>query len=138
MYELLSPVSERSASFWTGDLEFDPVNLGYRSEEFEGGVEFQTRRSFLGAVGSFLHQLIGGRVEFARDIAGNSNLGHEFRDAPRGTKGVIGPTLTPKERRAIIEYMKVMRPLDPLDPAEAVRRTAVLKSMEAEYEGSAR
>jgi hypothetical protein len=136
MYELLSPVSERSASFWTGDLEYDPVNIGYRSEKFEGGFEFETRRSFLGAIGFSFRELLAGHFTFKRDIDGNSNLGHEFRNAPKGTKGVIGPYLTPQERKAIIEYMKVMAPLK-LDSGEELnRRRALLKGMEHEYEGS--
>jgi hypothetical protein len=137
LFQLLSPVSERSSSFWTGDLEFDPVDVGYRSDRFEGGFEFVTKRSFLGAVANSVRELFAGRLQFEREVAGNSNLGHEFRDAPRGTKGVIGPYLTPKERLAIIEYMKVMDELKPLDDgAEFRRRTALLKEMEQQYEGS--
>jgi len=137
LYELLSPAAERSSTFWTGDLEFDPINVGYRTGRFEGGFEFTTRRSVLGAVGFSLRELFVGRLKFERDIAGNSNLGHEFRDAPKGTKGVIGPYLTPKERLAIIEYMKVMDPLKPLDGGEEFRRrTELLKQMEQEYEGA--
>lgn len=131
LYELLSPVKERSTVFWTGDLEYDPVRIGYRAAELEGGFEFVTRRSFIGEVGYSIRQLLAGRLEFSREVAGNSNFGHEFRDAPKGTKGVIGPYLTPQERMAIIEYMKVMAPLKPLDNGEELRaRRAVLKDME--------
>jgi hypothetical protein len=137
LYELLSPVAERSGTFWTGDLEFDPVKVGYRDSKFEGGFEFTTRRSFLDAVGYSLRELFAGHLTFQRDVAGNSNLGHEFRDAPKGTKGVIGPSLTPKERLAIIEYMKVMADLKPLDSGEEFRRrTTALQQMEQEYEGA--
>lgn len=136
MYELLSPVSERSATFWTGDLEFDPVHLAYRSEKFEGGFKFETRRSFFGALLAWARGIPGGHFGFSRDIPGNSNLGHEFRNAPKGTKGVIGPYLTPKERLAIIEYLKVMPALKPIDGSEEQRRRALLKDMEPQYEGS--
>ncbi len=137
MYELLSPVAERSASYWTGELEFDPVHLGYRSVPFEGGFEFVTRRSVPGAVGSSFRQLLAGHLEFNRDIAGNSNLGHEFRNAPKGTKGVIGPLLTLKERMAIIEYLKVMPGLKALDDgADAQKRRDLLKVMEREFESA--
>jgi hypothetical protein len=137
LYELLSPVNDRSATFWTGDLEYDPVKVGYRAAKFKGGFEFATRRSFIGAAGFSLRELFAGHLTFQRDIAGNSNLGHEFRDAPRGTKGVIGPYLTPKERFAIIEYMKVMGALKPLDSGdELLRRKALLKKMEPQYEGA--
>jgi len=139
LYEVLSPVSERSATFWTGDIEFDPVKVGYRADEFEGGFKFETRRTFFEALGTSFRDLLAGHVRFQRNVDGNSNLGHEFRNAPKGTKGVIGPWLSPKERMAIIEYMKVMPDIKPLDTGEEyLRRTALLKSMENQYEGSAR
>jgi hypothetical protein len=137
LYQLLSPVSERSSAFWTGDSEFDPVNVGYRSEKFTGGFEFVTRRGLLGTLGFSLRDLLAGRVDFQRQVAGNSNLGHEFRDAPRGTPGVVGPYLTPQERLAIIEYMKVMDNLKPLDGGDGFReRTALLREMDEEYSGA--
>lgn len=83
LYELLSPVDERSTTFYTGDLEFDPVNVGYLTEAFEGGFEVDTR------------------------LPGNSNAGHEFADADR--PGVIGRLLTEDERYALIEYLKALR-----------------------------
>jgi mono/diheme cytochrome c family protein len=82
MYELLSPVQERSATFYTGNLEYDPVKMGYRSEAFPGAFLFDTT------------------------LAGNSNAGHEFRTAPAGTPGVIGRTLSSDERLAVIEFLK--------------------------------
>jgi hypothetical protein len=135
LYQLLSPVDERQSSFWTGDPEFDPVNVGYRTKRFDGAFEFRTKRGLLSTVGNAAMELTAGRVEFKRNIDGNSNLGHEFRDAPRGTKGVIGPYLSPKERRAIIEYLKVMGDTMPLEQPELQRRKALLKEMEGDYEG---
>ena len=135
LYELLSPVSERSTVFWTGNPEFDPVKVGYRGEKFIGGFELRTRRSLPGTVANSVEELLAGHFQFRREIDGNSNRGHEFRNAPPGTKGVIGPYLTPKERMAIIEYMKIMPELKPLDGGEEfLRRTALLKQMEREYE----
>jgi hypothetical protein len=137
LYEVMSPVSERSASFWTGSEEFDPVRVGYRSEQFEGGFRFDTKRTFLQAAAYSLRELLSGHLRFDRKIAGNSNLGHEFRNAPKGTPGVIGPYLSPKERMAIIEYMKVMSELKPLDDgSEYRRRIALLRDMGSEYEGN--
>jgi hypothetical protein len=81
LYELLSPVEERSKEFYTGNLEYDPVRVGYLKDKFPSGFLFRT------------------------DLPGNSNAGHEFRDGPRG-KGVIGPKLTPQERAELIEYLK--------------------------------
>ena len=136
LYEVMSPVSERSTSFWTGSEEFDPVKVGYRTDKFEGGFRFDTKRNFLQETGYSMRELFSGHLRFDRNIAGNSNLGHEFRDAPKGTPGVIGPYLTPHERMAIIEYMKVMPEVKPLDDGSEYRyRIALLKDMEQEYTG---
>jgi hypothetical protein len=136
LYEVMSPASERTATFWTGSQEFDPVKVGYRSEKFPGGFEFDTRRTFMQAAENSVRVLFTGHLRFDRDIPGNSNLGHEFRNAPKGTPGVIGPYLTPKERMAIIAYMKVMSDVPPLDDgSEYRRRVGLLKDMESGYEG---
>lgn len=83
LFQLLSPITERSAQFWVGNHEYDPTFAGYRTEKFPGGFLFDTR------------------------ITGNSNQGHEFRDGCR-SKGVIGRALQPDERLALIEYLKVL------------------------------
>ena len=98
LYELLSPVSERSTTFVLGERSFDPVRVGLAVDGNPGGgFVFDTR------------------------LSGNSNRGHEFRagyvdpcsfDAagkPRLNfqNGVIGPELTSDERLAIIEYLKI-------------------------------
>ena len=89
-------------------------------------------------MGNSFRELLAGRLSWSREVAGNSNLGHEFRNAPRGTKGVIGPYLTQKERMAIIEYMKAMPEIKPIDGgAELVKRVALLKEMERQYRRSA-
>lgn len=82
LYALLSPVAERPKTFYLGNREYDPVNVGYRTEEFPGGFRLDTY------------------------IRGNSNSGHEFNDG--SGKGIIGPLLTPDERRALIEYLKTL------------------------------
>jgi hypothetical protein len=136
LYELLSPVSERSSTFWTGNLEFDPVKVGYSPASLRGGFEFKTRQSFLGALWDAVVGLVlTGKWSFTRDIAGNSISGHEFRDAPKGTPGVIGPYLSPRDRMDIIEYMKVLRDVPPLPPEERQRRMNLLAQMQSEYEG---
>jgi len=83
LYELLSPVSERSPKFYLGSKQFDPVKLGLDTRQLKGASEF--------------------RVE----MPGNSNAGHEFNDGPKG-KGIIGRKLTPEERMQIIEYLKTL------------------------------
>jgi len=138
LYEVMSPVSERSSTFYTGSEDFDPVKVGYNTEKFVGGFKFETRRTLFETAEDSARQLLSGHLRFDRDIPGNSNLGHEFRNAPKGTPGVIGPYLTPKERMAIIAYMKVMSDVQPLDNGSEYRfRIDLLKSMESGYEGSA-
>ena len=83
IYALLSPIAERPKKFYLGNREYDPVNLGYVTDEFPGGFEFDTT------------------------IRGNSNSGHEFND-DRSKEGVIGRSLSPDERRALIEYLKTL------------------------------
>ena len=83
LFELLSPVYERQSQFWVGSFEFDPVRVGYRSDKFPGGFLLDTR------------------------VTGNGNGGHEFRDGCR-QEGVIGRALSPDERLALIEYLKVL------------------------------
>jgi len=81
LYLLLSPQSDRPATFWVGSKQFDPVKVGHDTTELKGGSLYDTSKP------------------------GNSNHGHEFKDGPRGN-GVIGPALSPDDRWAIIEYLK--------------------------------
>ncbi|MDH1265936.1 cytochrome c [Pseudomonas sp. GD03944] len=83
LFQLLSPVSERQTSFWVGNFEFNPKQVGFVSDKFPGGFLFDTT------------------------ITGNGNRGHEFRDGCR-QDGVIGRALQPEERWALIEYLKVL------------------------------
>jgi len=54
LYQLLLPAAQRVKKFYTGDLEFDPVNVGYVSDGKQGGFEVDTT------------------------IPGNWNTGHEY------------------------------------------------------------
>ncbi len=81
LYQLLSPVKERMPVFYLGTREFDTENVGFKTGSFSGGFKFDTT------------------------TRGNANTGHEFTDGPIGN-GVIGPKLTPEERKAIIEFLK--------------------------------
>jgi hypothetical protein len=83
IYALLSPVAERPKKFYLGNREYDPVNVGYVTDEFPGGFEFDT------------------------SLRGNGNSGHEFSDDSK-QEGVIGRSLSPDERRALIEYLKTL------------------------------
>jgi hypothetical protein len=82
LYALLSPVAERPTTFYLGNREYDPVNVGYHTEKFPFGFCLDT------------------------SIRGNSNSGHEFNNG--SGKGIIGPLLTPNERRALVEYLKTL------------------------------
>lgn len=83
IFELLSPVSERSKQFWTGTYEYDPVKLGYLTDHSNGNY--------------FL---------FDTSISGNQNIGHEFSDG-KGP-GIIGRKFSVNERYDLIEYLKVI------------------------------
>jgi mono/diheme cytochrome c family protein len=93
IYQLLGPADARDKKFWVGTRDFDPVNLGLSTRPLnKGGFQLDT------------------------SVTGNSNIGHEFRRGyipwKPGTPpqyGVIGPEFTEKQRRQIIEYLKVHR-----------------------------
>lgn len=79
LYELLSPVAERSSTFYVG-TEFDPIKVGFDPSGKSGGR---------------LHSV---------SSPGNSNAGHAFDDG--SAPGVIGRKLSAAERYDIIEYLK--------------------------------
>jgi mono/diheme cytochrome c family protein len=88
LYALLSPRNERPSRFCVGNLEFDPVEVGYVSalNACSGGV-------------------------FDTTLPGNSNAGHEHRDlaayeTPETATGRLGPYLKPEQRKEIVEYLK--------------------------------
>jgi hypothetical protein len=83
LYELLSPVSERSKTFYLGSKEYDPVKVGLNTSPLRGASQFQV------------------------NLPGNSNSGHEFNDGPRGN-GIIGRKLSDEERMEIIEFLKTL------------------------------
>jgi len=83
LYELLSPVEERSVTFYRGDPEFDPERVGFPTGRFYGGFKLDT------------------------SLPGNSNAGHEFRNGK--SKGRIGRLLTKNERWELIEFLKMLR-----------------------------
>jgi hypothetical protein len=89
IYALLSPVAERPSTFLVGSREFDPQHVGLAAMTGKG-FEFDTAKS------------------------GNHNTGHEFNHgytpwAPGAppARGLIGPWLSPDDRLAIIEHLKI-------------------------------
>src|SRR5258708_21904717 len=83
LYALLSPVDARPKGFYLGDREYDPKNVGYRGSEIADGFKFDT------------------------SLPRNRNTGREFNDGGAGRSGVIGRKLSPDERYAIIEFLKM-------------------------------
>jgi len=83
LYSLLSPKSERPATFWLGSKRYDPEKVGFDTSELEGGYLFETQNP------------------------GNDNGGHEFNEGPR-KNGVIGPLLSHEDRMCLIEFLKSM------------------------------
>jgi mono/diheme cytochrome c family protein len=89
VYDLLSPVSERPKTFRVGSREYDTQRLGLKQPE-------------------------SGYWVYDTSLDGNHNTGHEFNVGYKAYKegdppshGLIGPLLTPDERLAIIEHLKV-------------------------------
>ena len=82
LYDLLSPVSERPKTFYSGSREFDPVKVGLITDPAPGLTRFDTSKP------------------------GNLNIGHEFSNTPG--PGVIGRLIQPDERKAIVEYLKTL------------------------------
>lgn len=87
MYELLSPVEQRSKQFWVGLSDYDPILMGVGPKQNPLGFLMDTT------------------------LAGNSNTGHEFKDG--GGPGVVGRLLTHDEKMAIIEYLKAITVMPP-------------------------
>lgn len=82
LYHLLSPQRERPTEFYVGQREYDPDLLGYRTEYSPGSFKHDTH------------------------VTGNGNGGHLFTNLD--VAGRIGSLLSEHERRALMEYIKVM------------------------------
>ena len=75
LYQLPLPADKRVAEFYVGRREFDPKNVGFISDHFEGGFRFRTKD------------------DDNQDIPGNSNAGHAY-----GTGRDGQPELTDEQR----------------------------------------
>lgn len=80
LYDLLTPAAARPRKFYVG-REYDPLKVGVDTSGNSGTFQFDTT------------------------AVGNSNAGHSFENAPRGS-GVIGRLLTEDERFELIEFVK--------------------------------
>lgn len=83
LHALLGPPGERPASFCLGNRAYDPKLVGLDTKTCPKGA-----------------------FKLDTTVKGSANTGHEFRDAPAGTKGVVGPALSAEDRAAVIEFLK--------------------------------
>jgi hypothetical protein len=91
LYQLLLPADRRPAEFFVGSREFDPVNVGLRSDPGPRRFRFRTTD------------------EAGRPIPGNSNAGHEYGTGkPKADGGDGLPILTDDQRRQLVEYLKTL------------------------------
>ena len=84
---LLGPPEERPKKFYLGNREYDPVNLGYKFDKIDQRLR--------------IRHLDPRQLEHGPRI-------QEGIHKTRETKGVIGPELSPDDRKAIIEYLKTL------------------------------
>lgn len=83
LHALLGAPGDRPSSFCLGNRAYDPKTVGLDISTCpRGAFKLDTK------------------------VKGSANTGHEFRDAPDGTKGVVGPALSAEERAAVIEFLK--------------------------------
>ncbi len=89
LWQLLLPAEKRDAQFYVGRREFDPKNVGFKTEAFTGGFLFRTTD------------------EAGKPIRGNSNAGHEYGTGKKAIDGGddLRP-LTDDERWQLVEYLK--------------------------------
>ena len=102
LWSLLSPQAERPDKFCVGNLEFDPVKVGYETGIVDGKAVCDKRN--LSARLSFRKAI----YEFDVNQPANSNAGHVFDDVKGSTKGVIGRKLSEDERWELIEFLKTL------------------------------
>lgn len=77
---LLAPAEKRPEVFYLGSNEFDPVNVGLKSDvSFDGCFTFRVKD------------------QQGKPIPGNSNSGHEY-----------GTSLSELERKQLLEYLKTL------------------------------
>jgi hypothetical protein len=79
LYDLLLPPSDRPKSFYVGTREFDPVKVGFKTEQSDDN--------------SFLFRVFDDQ---GKPIQGNLNSGHDYNNAG----------LSDADRDALVEYMK--------------------------------
>jgi hypothetical protein len=136
LYQLLLPAESRIKSFWVGSRKFNPREVGFATEKFDGGFEFRTAD------------------DERRPIPGNSNAGHTgpWYTQTKG-KGGAFRDFSEEERWDLVEYMKAAgsrpgpaadegaaHPLEQVPPQEAeqIRELThlTLKLLKQRYSGA--
>ncbi|MEZ4697659.1 MAG: cytochrome c [Rhodothermales bacterium] len=92
LYQMISPLEERDATFYLGSKDFDPKEVGFKRGRIRGGFKLDT------------------------SIPGNLNTGHQFDgdfdpetvDWDTVPSGTIGPRLSVEDRWAIVEFLKTL------------------------------
>jgi hypothetical protein len=109
LYQMLLPPEQRSARFFVGRRDFDPVHVGYVTEPDADGSDD----------GFWLDTTISGNRNSGHGFAADADSWARHRADPAGNplpEGVIGPLLTDDERWALVEYLKVHA--DPATPPD--------------------
>lgn len=91
LYDVLLPPSQRPSMFVLGTREFDPQKVGFVTDDTI--LQYRSERARL--ENSFVFKT---RDAAGTNIAGNSNLGHDYGNA----------LLTDDDRWALVEYMKAV------------------------------
>lgn len=104
VYALLSPVSERPASFYLGRREYDPVCMGYQLTA-ASALESNPSLRCLGDPKTPEAGAFPGGFKLDTSRRGNRNIGHEFNDGPAGG-GRLDRKLQPEERLSLVEFLK--------------------------------
>jgi cytochrome c5 len=109
LYQMLLPPEQRSARFFVGRRDFDPVHVGYVTEPDEDGNDD----------GFWLDTSLDGNRNTGHAFAADAASWARHRADPAGSplpQGVIGPLLSDDERWALVEYLKVHA--DPATPPD--------------------
>lgn len=91
LYQLLLPAEQRVKTFYVGNREFDPVNVGFRTAPYQDGFQFHTETAD------------------GKPIPGNSNAGHSGGNYTQTkAKDASWHDFTDAERWALVEYIKTL------------------------------
>jgi hypothetical protein len=100
LHEMLLPPEQRSAKFFVGRRDFDPVKVGYVTEPDEDGE----------ADGFWLDTTIDGNRNSGHAFSATAEQWQQYKQDAKAhplPPGVIGRQFADVERDAIVEYLKV-------------------------------